>query len=131
MASKINELLSQILKEVETELGDEIAKMERDINLKKAEMTSTTYKGRQNLNFGQALDALLQGKTCKIARRSMPKGMFLYMATTKHNMYPFLAKVVLFDGEPEEFTYSFPSTDIRSEERRVGKECRSRWSPYH
>ena len=26
-----------------------------------------------------------------------------------------------------------PSTDewIRSEERRVGKECRSRWSPYH
>ena len=26
----------------------------------------------------------------------------------------------------------FPdSTDGRSEERRVGKECRSRWSPYH
>ena len=23
------------------------------------------------------------------------------------------------------------STGIRSEERRVGKECRSRWSPYH
>ena len=23
------------------------------------------------------------------------------------------------------------STDLRSEERRVGKECRSRWSPYH
>ena len=23
------------------------------------------------------------------------------------------------------------STYIRSEERRVGKECRSRWSPYH
>ena len=23
------------------------------------------------------------------------------------------------------------SMDIRSEERRVGKECRSRWSPYH
>ena len=22
-------------------------------------------------------------------------------------------------------------TDARSEERRVGKECRSRWSPYH
>ncbi len=21
--------------------------------------------------------------------------------------------------------------DFRSEERRVGKECRSRWSPYH
>ena len=23
------------------------------------------------------------------------------------------------------------SPDMRSEERRVGKECRSRWSPYH
>ena len=23
------------------------------------------------------------------------------------------------------------STGFRSEERRVGKECRSRWSPYH
>ena len=23
------------------------------------------------------------------------------------------------------------TTHIRSEERRVGKECRSRWSPYH
>ena len=22
-------------------------------------------------------------------------------------------------------------TNLRSEERRVGKECRSRWSPYH
>ena len=22
-------------------------------------------------------------------------------------------------------------TTLRSEERRVGKECRSRWSPYH
>ena len=23
------------------------------------------------------------------------------------------------------------SDEVRSEERRVGKECRSRWSPYH
>ena len=27
--------------------------------------------------------------------------------------------------------YSFSISRIRSEERRVGKECRSRWSPYH
>ena len=27
--------------------------------------------------------------------------------------------------------YSEFKTDLRSEERRVGKECRSRWSPYH
>ena len=28
-------------------------------------------------------------------------------------------------------TYLLEADDSRSEERRVGKECRSRWSPYH
>ena len=32
-----------------------------------------------------------------------------------------------FRGEEE----VLPELDRRSEERRVGKECRSRWSPYH
>ena len=27
--------------------------------------------------------------------------------------------------------YDHPTAETRSEERRVGKECRSRWSPYH
>ena len=27
--------------------------------------------------------------------------------------------------------HEFPEFTNRSEERRVGKECRSRWSPYH
>ena len=27
--------------------------------------------------------------------------------------------------------HQFPDHEPRSEERRVGKECRSRWSPYH
>ena len=27
--------------------------------------------------------------------------------------------------------FTRPDISIRSEERRVGKECRSRWSPYH
>ena len=26
---------------------------------------------------------------------------------------------------------SLDTVELRSEERRVGKECRSRWSPYH
>ena len=29
------------------------------------------------------------------------------------------------------FEYDVPSLAERSEERRVGKECRSRWAPYH
>ena len=32
---------------------------------------------------------------------------------------------------PEQPGFALLSVDYRSEERRVGKECRSRWSPYH
>ena len=28
-------------------------------------------------------------------------------------------------------TFGLLALTLRSEERRVGKECRSRWSPYH
>ena len=31
----------------------------------------------------------------------------------------------------DDFIIVYLSNDVRSEERRVGKECRSRWSPYH
>src|SRR3712207_4419568 len=34
------------------------------------------------------------------------------------------------DEEYQEFLRSCPEFERRSEERRVGKECRSRWSPY-
>src|SRR2546430_9385272 len=33
--------------------------------------------------------------------------------------------------EPDKVELVAQYADIRSEERRVGKECRSRWSPYH
>ena len=38
-----------------------------------------------------------------------------------------------FDNKPTEEAYMAVTADgdSRSEERRVGKECRSRWSPYH
>ena len=34
-------------------------------------------------------------------------------------------------GKVEEEGVYTVSAKVRSEERRVGKECRSRWSPYH
>ena len=34
-------------------------------------------------------------------------------------------------GMERRFNGSIPEDTTRSEERRVGKECRSRWSPYH
>ena len=34
-------------------------------------------------------------------------------------------------NRPEIIFADEPTGNLRSEERRVGKECRSRWSPYH
>ena len=36
-----------------------------------------------------------------------------------------------FDFATDNNNHSKAKTKPRSEERRVGKECRSRWSPYH
>ena len=36
-----------------------------------------------------------------------------------------------YDDDNNGAGYYNRSADLRSEERRVGKECRSRWSPYH
>ena len=41
----------------------------------------------------------------------------------------FARAMQLYDGIS--FVWERPMTTGRSEERRVGKECRSRWSPYH
>jgi len=50
------------------------------------------------------------------------------------------ASTILFDRAAElashrarlgQYHYGLQGTATRSEERRVGKECRSRWSPYH
>ena len=51
------------------------------------------------------------------------------------------SRAILFDNEQNiiavqqrEFEQIYPQqgwVEHRSEERRVGKECRSRWSPYH
>ena len=43
------------------------------------------------------------------------------------------SKIEKFEYETQEPTpYDIlQMADARSEERRVGKECRSRWSPYH
>ena len=35
------------------------------------------------------------------------------------------------DQIAKELKAVYPDNESRSEERRVGKECRSRWSPYH
>ena len=51
------------------------------------------------------------------------------MIITKETDYALRILRVLLDGEKH--SVAEMSETERSEERRVGKECRSRWSPYH
>ena len=44
---------------------------------------------------------------------------------------PEVATVAASNRAAEDDTYYEVPDTVRSEERRVGKECRSRWSPYH
>ena len=40
-------------------------------------------------------------------------------------------KSIYWLGDSSLYQVDFQNNSKRSEERRVGKECRSRWSPYH
>src|SRR5256885_14587679 len=70
-------------------------------------------------------DCIFEGQ---VQEHQLPSGLQLvssdirinhgYESTSEHPRR--FTAVVLLDGQAE-----------RSEERRVGKECRSRWSPYH
>ena len=57
------------------------------------------------------------------------KAMLAANAPITATLRPVVADSVGKDGTPGGFDSE--NLYIRSEERRVGKECRSRWSPYH
>ena len=63
--------------------------------------------------------------------------LFVFNGTSFFDRYPvvplgFLSSGIFFIGLGEWINHPLKVRFIgRSEERRVGKECRSRWSPYH
>ena len=59
----------------------------------------------------------------------LPAFMVSCQSSTAHDS---LCEKPELDGKPNIITVAWAGTVCtRSEERRVGKECRSRWSPYH
>ena len=58
----------------------------------------------------------------KAVRGMLPKSALGYQLITKLKVYA---------GPEHPHQAQQPEVVLRSEERRVGKECRSRWSPYH
>ena len=63
-------------------------------------------------------------------------GKTLAFTTAFFTALPTMIAITIFAASPGRYgitpAYN-PCTNVkcRSEERRVGKECRSRWSPYH
>src|SRR5258708_39055666 len=63
-------------------------------------------------------------KTEKVAQRYQLTGHGFALELLTIEAREKIHQIITTDGFETEFA-------LRSEERRVGKECRSRWSPYH
>ena len=66
--------------------------------------------------------------------RPQPFGLVIFGATgdlTARKLLPALSDLASLGRLPENYYIMGVGRRERSEERRVGKECRSRWSPYH
>src|SRR3989454_12264980 len=64
--------------------------------------------------------------THETVKQSVAEDVALAQAYVRHHLDIFLTHGLEFMS-----TRMYRSLGERSEERRVGKECRSRWSPYH
>src|SRR5256885_9399609 len=75
--------------------------------------------------FFQAEDGIRDYKVTGVQTCALP--IYALQNVTKimfrHDLAPFM--------QTPDFVAGDVGIDHRSEERRVGKECRSRWSPYH
>ena len=54
-----------------------------------------------------------------------------HISSVNEPLYSLVLKVEGLSKKPTFFVNADKNFALRSEERRVGKECRSRWSPYH
>src|SRR2546422_10198129 len=81
-------------------------------------ITRPEMEDLRGVDCGAVTKALLERKLIRILGKKDEPGRPLLFGTTKE----FLELFNLRD---------LTQLPTRSEERRVGKECRSRWSPYH
>src|SRR3712207_671917 len=75
---------------------------------------------------GVVLDALVQSRRDKKAAKRVLRKLLKRQCRAPRVMVT--DKLASYSAVKDEV---MPSVEHRSEERRVGKECRSRWSPYH
>src|SRR5574340_1232711 len=71
------------------------------------------------------------GKVMSLLLNMLSRLVITFLSRSKHLLIPWLQSPSVVILEPRKIKSDTVSTVSRSEERRVGKECRSRWSPYH
>ena len=80
------------------------------------------FRSMHDLGTGESARSLEEKSSCKAAKERGP----VILQQPEWNNATVYPKKSFDENHPRE------SEDrSRSEERRVGKECRSRWSPYH
>src|SRR2546430_15609918 len=90
-------------------------------------------KDLQNLvQFGVVKPKRFEGTYVFDANALLTAKVALYLKDSLGTRSSVLSKLMdAFSASEEELKSENPTYVVRSEERRVGKECRSRWSPYH
>src|SRR3989449_2586521 len=103
-----------------------IAKATREAGNGKREtgLTLTIQAPYKGLKKGESIAV---NGACLTVERALPGGFTVHVVETTEGRTLFGEYAV---GRPVNLERSLRARD-RSEERRVGKECRSRWSPYH
>src|SRR2546425_2749725 len=66
-----------------------------------------------------------RSQLCRVVPEAIAAGIL------ERNSGSEVEKALEWAARPEHRVLTLADTEYRSEERRVGKECRSRWSPYH
>ena len=89
------------------------------------ELRALTAAFRERLDAGADLDEVLPEAFAAVREASVRT------IGLRHFDVQLIGGMALNIGQIAEMKTGEGKTDDRSEERRVGKECRSRWSPYH
>ena len=96
-------------------------------NMVAASLDGWLTTGRFNTLFEKGLAEFLGVKYCLSVNSGSSANLVAFSTLTSHKLGD---RAIKKGDEVIGVAAGFPTT-VRSEERRVGKECRSRWSPYH